>query len=92
MKRTFPLLRGYQNYLFSNGKTVEGGFNHESGKFCGLSKFCSILGLENFSKFNLVLFTYAETGLTTVSFFDDHFVEVLFPGTPVSIGISNDHI
>ena len=78
---------GYQNFVFSNGKKIDGVDNHESGKFKGQSKFCYILGLENFRQFNMVLFTYEEHGMSSVAFFDDNFVEVLFPGTPLSIGI-----
>ena len=81
------MLMGYQNFFFSNGKRVEGGYHHDTKKFHGLSKFCSIVGLENFSGFNLLLFNYENSGITTVSVFDDHFVEHLFPGTPVSTGI-----
>ncbi|XP_017242986.1 uncharacterized protein LOC108215138 isoform X4 [Daucus carota subsp. sativus] len=90
-KRSFRFLPGYQNYIFSNGKKIDGVYNNESGKFKGLSKFCSILGLENFSQFNLVLFTYEEHGMSSVAFFDDHFVEVLFPGTPLSIGQNSEN-
>ncbi|WOG94498.1 hypothetical protein DCAR_0313794 [Daucus carota subsp. sativus] len=86
-KRAFRVLPGYQNFVFRNGKKIDGVYNHKSGKFKGQSKFCSILGLENFRQFNMVLFTYEEHGMSSVAFFDDNFVEVLFPGTPLSIGI-----
>ncbi|WOG81910.1 hypothetical protein DCAR_0101066 [Daucus carota subsp. sativus] len=44
-KRAIPLVPGYQNFLFSNGKKIEGGYNRESGKFYSLRKFCQILVL-----------------------------------------------
>ncbi|KAF1001343.1 hypothetical protein AG4045_014014 [Apium graveolens] len=85
-KNKCGLFRRYQNFLFSNGKKTEGVYNHESGKFRSLSKICSIVGLENFGKFNVLLFSYEEIGVTTISVFDDHFVEVFLPGTPLSPG------
>ena len=80
------MLAGYQTYIFSNGKKIDGLYNHGTGKFTGLSKLCSIVGIANFSAFNLILFSYEDKWSTTVSVFDDHFVEVIFPGTPLSIG------
>ena len=81
------MLKAYQNYFFSNGKCIEGGYDHETGKFHGLSKFSSIFGMQDFSGFNLLLFSYEASGITTISVFDDHFVEYLFPGIPISSGI-----
>ena len=80
-------MKGYQNFFFSNGKSIEGGYDNETGKFHGLSKFSSIFGMQDFSSFNLMLSTYEDSGITTVSFFDDYFVEHLFPGTPISSGM-----
>ena len=81
------MIRGYQNFLFSNGKKIEGGYHHDTGRFHGLKKFCLILGIEDFRNYNLVLFTYEHDKTTKVSVYDDHFVEVMFPGSPVSTGI-----
>ncbi|XP_063936677.1 uncharacterized protein LOC108227884 [Daucus carota subsp. sativus] len=89
-KKAFGMLAAYQTYIFSNGKKIAGLYNHGIGKFTGLSKFCSIVGIANFSAFNLILFSYEDKWSTTVSVFDDHFVEVIFPGTPLSIG-QNSH-
>ncbi|WOG90789.1 hypothetical protein DCAR_0310034 [Daucus carota subsp. sativus] len=88
IKKRFPMLKAYQNYFFSNGKSIEGGYDHETGKFHGLSKFSSIFGMQDFSRFNLLLFHYEDSGITTISVFDDHFVEYLFPGTPISSGLN----
>ena len=81
------MIRGYQNFLFSNGKKIEGGYHHNTGMFHGFKKFCLILGIEDFRNYNLVLFTYEHDKTTKVSVFDDEFVEVMFPGSPISAGI-----
>lgn len=86
------MLPGYQSFVFSNGKKIVGGYSHGRGKFHGLSKFCSIVGLDNFRQFNVVLFSYENNDVTTVSVFDDHFVDVIFPGTPVSMGITFEFV
>ena len=72
--------------MFSNGKKIEGGYTHDFGKFYDLRKFCLILSIEDFSQFNLILLTYKEIGVTTISVFGDNFVEVIFLGTPLSPG------
>ena len=81
------MIPGYQTFVFSNGKNVVGGFNHDSGKFHGLHQFCSILGIEDFGKYNLILLSYETLSVNNVSVFDDNFVEVLFGGTPISPGM-----
>ncbi|WOH00525.1 hypothetical protein DCAR_0519890 [Daucus carota subsp. sativus] len=48
-----------------------------------------VFRLDNFRQFNVVLFSYEDNDVTTVSVFDDHFVEVIFPGTPVSMGLNS---
>ncbi|WOH00621.1 hypothetical protein DCAR_0519990 [Daucus carota subsp. sativus] len=88
-KERCGMLQGYHTFLFSNGKKTVGQYNHENGKYQGLAKICSILGLQNFGKFNLVLFSYEEMYVTTVSVFDDHFLEVFLPGTPLSSGLNS---
>uniref|UniRef100_A0A162A3Z5 Uncharacterized protein n=1 Tax=Daucus carota subsp. sativus TaxID=79200 RepID=A0A162A3Z5_DAUCS len=91
-KKALPMLPGYQSFIFSNGKKIVGGYNHGREKFHSLRKFCAIVGLENFREFNVVLFSYEENGVSTVSVFDDLFVEFIFPGTPVSMGLNSENI
>ena len=83
-KQACGLIPGYQTFTFSNGKEIIGGYNHQSGVFHGIRKFCSILGIKNFSKYNLALLSYEEGSVNNISVFDDNFLEVLFPGTPLS--------
>lgn len=82
------MLRGFQEFVFSNGKKIVGCYNHGTGRFHGFRQFASILGIKNFAQFNLVLINYEEKWENTVSFFDDNFVEVFFSGTPLSTGKS----
>ena len=73
-------------YVISNGKTFHGSYCTAEKKLTGLSQLCEIVGVSDLSGFEMMLFEYQVPSTLNISVFDEILNEIIFPGTPLSIG------
>ncbi|XP_063936916.1 uncharacterized protein LOC135147654 [Daucus carota subsp. sativus] len=77
-------LKCFVRYVLPNGKKINGLYDELTYKFSGLQTIPELLGNADLNSFNMLLLSYTEGAHLTISIFDDNFVEVFFPGSPLS--------
>lgn len=73
-------------YVISNGKKFGCSYCPSSRKFIGLDCVCEMLKNTGTKEIHMLLFKYDVDSVITISAFDKELCEIVYPGTPLSIG------